>query len=246
MTLPTWRDLIDYHCTSTRLLNKAPQDEMSLNPYYEDFSCRRFNYSASDDEERVRLVFSKEVLSDKRNKTLCRNGRFVWCKDLLYEGKDTSGFRTISFSVDKGTKKFVASENNILSLPSRAYVSNNRFFRTKDQTFFPFSSVFGYKKCVEMMARNKGISLETLVKEIERDNPFRSGGLVAPRLGYFYPDYRKQGKGVLTSEHPYGVVLGRSLCSPGDYLGKEFYRVRFGSTTYEKVHPVQMEIINEV
>ena len=45
--------------------------------------------------------------------------------------------------------------------------------------------------------------------------------------------------------HPCGIVLGRSL--PVDsFAGKEFYRVRFGDTTYERIHPVQMEIINEV
>ena len=31
-----------------------------------------------------------------------------------------------------------------------------------------------------------------------------------------------------------------------EFIGREFYRVRFGDTTYERVHPVQLEIINEV
>ena len=48
-----------------------------------------------------------------------------------------------------------------------------------------------------------------------------------------------------TATHPYGIILAPSFNNT-DYSGREFYRVRFGGTTYEKVHPVQMEIINEV
>ena len=48
-----------------------------------------------------------------------------------------------------------------------------------------------------------------------------------------------------SQEHPCGIILGPSR-NDNEYVSREFYRVRFGGTTYEKVHPVQMEIINEV
>ena len=52
-------------------------------------------------------------------------------------------------------------------------------------------------------------------------------------------------KSMRQQQHPCGIVLGRSF-DRDDYMGREFYRVRFGDTTYERVHPVEMEIINEV
>ena len=45
--------------------------------------------------------------------------------------------------------------------------------------------------------------------------------------------------------HPYGIILGRSR-DTSHYAGRELYRVNFGGTIYEKVHPVQMEVVNEV
>ena len=46
-------------------------------------------------------------------------------------------------------------------------------------------------------------------------------------------------------QHPCGIILGKEIIDD-KFIGKEFYRVRFGNTTYEKVHPIQMEILNEV
>jgi len=129
MSYPTWGQLIDGFCS-------VKKD----NPYYEDFACRRYNYASSDDRNSCRLIFLKDVLCDEGNKTLRRKGRFIWCKNLKYEGRNTDGVRSISFTVDKGQKRFCVGENNILSLPSNFCVANNRFFRQKEKTFFPFSS----------------------------------------------------------------------------------------------------------
>jgi hypothetical protein len=45
--------------------------------------------------------------------------------------------------------------------------------------------------------------------------------------------------------HPVGVVLGRSR-NVSPHSGRELYRVSFADTIYEEVHPVQLEVINEV
>ena len=97
------------------------------------------------------------------------------------------------------------------------------------------------------MARANQESVESFSAKIQADNPFRPGTLVRPRLGYFHPevDLKEQGsKFNYNNPHPVGIILGAALME--NYLGREFYRVRFGSTTYERVHPIQMEIINEV
>jgi hypothetical protein len=101
-----------------------------------------------------------------------------------------------------------------------------------------------------MMAKNGGHDKEHFEDMIKGDSPFKPGTLVAPRIGYFHPESAPNVVGstasfLLDTEHPCGIVLGRSLIDDR-YIGKEFYRVRFGDTTYERVHPVQMEIINEV
>ena len=45
--------------------------------------------------------------------------------------------------------------------------------------------------------------------------------------------------------HPVGVILGKSRnISP--HSGRELYRVSFAETIYEEVHPIQLEILNEV
>lgn len=254
MKFPTWSELEYYYCT----LRKVPSTlalpssggKWVLNPLYEEMATRRFNYASDNDESRLRLVFLKGVLCDATNKTLQRNGRFIWCSKMQYEGRDDEGYRQVSFTIDKGKKRFLVAEKNILCVPSQTYVSNNRYFRSKDQTFLPFSSVFGYKKAILMMHKRawEGESIEDFTARLRRASPYQIGGLVIPRLGYFYPhsshpELLPISKGA--ADHPCGIILGPSLGNV-DYLGREFYRVRFGATTYERVHPIQMEIINEV
>ena len=204
MNFPTYEQLINQHCSVERFFNPITMITES-NPNYEPIAKRRYNYSPSSDVTFVRLVFLKGVLQDPTNKTLVRKGRFIWCKNLKYEGRSLDGLRQISFTVDKGSKKFLITENNIMCLPAKIFVNNNKYFRSKDKTFVAFSSVFSYKNTISMMLKN------------------------TEPVG---------------EEHPCGIILGPALLN--DYIGREFYRVRFGSTTYEKIHPIQMEIINEV
>ena len=214
---------------------------------YEDFSNRRYNYSASNDRDKCRLIFLQGVLKNKENKTLQRKGRFIWCRKLKYEGRGRNGYRTISFSVDNGNKRFQVQENNILCLPSSICVQNNRFFKSEEKTFLPFSTVFSYEPCLKMMAKNNQQNVQDLLAMVKKDSPFSPGTLVAPREGYFYPQTpsRLQKEHLLPRSHPCGIILGPSFVE-NKYVDKEFYRVRFGNTTYERVHPVQMEIINEI
>jgi len=79
--------------------------------------------------------------------------------------------------VDRGQKRFAVPENNILSVPSKIYVSNNRYFRTKDKTFNSFSSVFSHRNCVQSMAKNGGHDLEQFKKIISSDNVYKPGSL---------------------------------------------------------------------
>ena len=242
---PTWGELVQGFCSSKNVPLGQPTQ---LNPFYEDFANRRYNYAASHDKFSCRLIFLKSVLQNNENKTLCRKGRFIWCSDLNYEGKDDKGFRQISFVVDKGKKRFFVSEGNILCLPSHICVNNSRYLKSKYKTFFPFSSVFSYKNSIKMMAKNYGCDVNDFRSIIDNDNPYKPGTLVSPKLGYFHPeiDPNKLDREMFSKrEHPCGIILGPAPCST-DYLSKEFYRVRFGDITYEKIHPVQMEIINEV
>lgn len=242
MKLPTWGELINLYCSKMTFNHLRNQE-------YEPFSIRRYNYASSDDKDQCRLVFLKGVLENKTNKTLRRNGRFIWCKNLKYEGRDPQGFRQLSFTVDNGKKRFLVSENNVLCIPSKIYVNNNKYFRSNVKTFNSFSSVFSYRNALRMMAKSDELSLEDFETKIDQDSPYKPGALVAPRLGYFFPyvDTNKINKEVQeNSEHPCGIILGRQFMDDHRYVAKEFYRVRFGDTTYERVHPVQMEIINEV
>jgi len=252
MNLPSWRDLYEHHCTTRKVTkNNITHD----NPYYEDMSRRRYNYATAPDLKSCRLVFLKEVLKNPYNKTLIRKGRFIWCKELKYEGRDTKGHRQISFSVDRGKKRFTVSENNLLCVPANAYVNNNRFFRSQEKTFIPFASVFAYKNTFNMMLKNSEHTREEFLEILHEDNPLSPGTLVAPRLGYFYPEHADSfqriggrpmhNKHDSSQEHPCGIILGPSFVND-DAAGREFYRVRFGDTTYERVNPVQLEIINEV
>jgi len=215
------------------------------NPFYEELACRRYNHALSPSAGSCRIVFLKDVLKSSDNKTLRRNGRFVWCHDLQYEGRNPEGFRQISFSVNKGKKRFIIPECNMLCIPSEVYVSNNRYFRSKEQTFFAFSTVFGYSRTRTMLAKSSNMPIGEFKEMIDQDSPYKPGTLVAPRLGYFYPQDAITAKTQPSLEpHPYGIILGRTDFS--DHMGREFYRVRFAGTTYERVHPIQLEIVNEI
>jgi hypothetical protein len=98
-----------------------------------------------------------------------------------------------------------------------------------------------------MMAKNNHEDITDLLSIIKKESPFSPGTLVSPREGYFYPQLsgRAHKEDFLERPHPCGIILGPSLVE-NPYVDKEFYRVRFGDTTYERVHPVQMEIINEI
>lgn len=239
MVFPTWSELILNYCS-----------RKGDNPHYEEFASRRYNFAASNDRNSCRMIFLRGVLSDKANRTLRRKGRFIWCRDLKYEGRNQDGFRSISFTVDHGQKRFYVGENNILCLPSQVCVSNNRFFNSKKKTFLPFSSVFSYGNSLRMMAKSDGCDVEEIKSLVARDNPYRAGSLVSPRVGYFFPgiDPDKIKKEMdQKQEHPCGIILGPSFPENSyEYVAKEFYRVQFGDTIYEKIHPVQMEIVNEV
>ena len=87
MTIPTWQELVDNHCSS-RWLPPDDRNGRDLNPFYEEMASRRYNYASSKDASACRLVFLKDVLEDSVNKTLVRRGRFVWCSNLHYEGRD--------------------------------------------------------------------------------------------------------------------------------------------------------------
>lgn len=236
MNFPTWGDLIDLHCTVKRTRYK---DE---NPFYESMSVRRYNYSSDSDSDRVRLVFLKSVLKDSRNKTLRRDGRFIWCKNINYEGLNELRLRTFSFTVDNGNKRFLVAENECLCVPSKSFINNNKFFRKKDKTFVPFSSVFAYEKSLAMMAKNSDLGVKEFKSLVEKDNPHKPGTLVIARQGYFYPESFNAEPIKPEEDHPCGIILGKSFIS-SDYISRELYRVRFGNVTYEKLHPVQMEII---
>jgi len=138
------------------------------------------------------------------------------------------------------------AEDNVLCLPAKTFVNNNRYFRQKGTTFKPFASVFGYKNTLTMMAKNSHLTRKEFMKQIHADNPHKPGTLVAPRRGYFYPTATPPSTPTWReTDHPYGIILASSSDN-NDYSGREFYRVKFGGTIYEKVHPVELEIINEV
>ena len=234
MKFPTWHELKNQHCSVRQ----------PVSPFYEAFANRRYNYAASSDPNSCRLLFLKDVENDYHNRTLRRNGRFIWCRNLNYEDTSSDGFRMVSFTVDAGSKRFMVEERNILCIPNQACVANNRYFRSHHKTFHPFSSVFSYKNAIRMMAKTSGCEKNVFLDKIEKDSPYKPGTLIVPRLGYFYPEEGTFPESLSAShrEHPCGIILGPSLID-NTYITKEFYRVRFGKTTYEKIHPVQMEIV---
>ena len=71
MSLPTWGELFDHHCTNRTMKVQTGNIE---NPYYEDLSRRRYNYSAIDDSDKIRLVFLRSVLDNPSNATLILGG----------------------------------------------------------------------------------------------------------------------------------------------------------------------------
>lgn len=289
MRYSTWLDLVHNHCTRPALLSGDG------NLLYEALSNRRYNYAPSKDINSLRLLFLNPVLDEKRNRTLVRQGRFIWCKNLQYEGLSSSDLRQVSFTIDRGKKRFTVTENNLLCLPAKIFVNNSRYLREKHRLFHGFSSVFNYENSIQMMLRGPSratYDYEDLVNIITSDNPYRPGTLVAPREGYFYPspsslsssleeafrrfisevpltpdEHRRCRDTIFSnrqphrpaewsaferfvewshadapSQHPCGIILGPSF-ENNKNTGREFYRVRFGETTYEKVHPVEMEII---
>jgi len=244
MQMPTWADLTAYH-SSNEKLPSSPEP----NPLYEPFADRRYNYARNHDLTSFRLVFSKQVLANQRNKTLFRKGRFIWCRDLNYEGTDPKGLRQVSFTIDKGKKRFCVSETDVLCLPAKSFINNSKFMRDKYSTYMAFSTVFSYAPTLNMMAKEHA-SLEEFKSLINRDSPWRPGTLIAPRLGYFHPGHRSLDQhvaagGTPETEFPYGIIISKGR-EANSYYEREFYRVRFGQTTYEKVAPIQMEIISEI
>ena len=288
----TWHDLANHFCARRKSLGPVP------NPLFEECAARRYNFSRSGDTTAIRLVFLRGVLKDAANQTLVRQGRFIWCKNLRYEGKNSESLRLISFTVDKGQKRFIVAENNVLCLPSNSFISNNSFFRNLQKIFGSFASVFCYDKTLRMMMKNSSRewgSLKDFTAHLAADAPYRPGTLVRPRLGYFLPEasrlatkmeelvglycaqkfchdkkseilgalaqhpggyispeikndlvgFFEWGAAVPDTTHPYGIIIGRNDGS-NSHSGRELYRVRFGNTTYERVHAAQMEIVNEV
>ena len=242
MTLPTWGDLEDYHCAEKLIRHGSA---VAPNPYYEDCARRRYNYATSPDVDTFRLVFLQGVLENPDYRTLRRGGRFIWCRNLQYEGRLGTPWRHVSFTVDQGQKRFCVAENQMLCIPSKCFIDNNRYLRSKKTLFRSFSSVFDYDNSLSALARTAGLTRDQLTHILEQDNPLKAGTLVAPRLGYFYPKPAETVTPQRTAAHPCGLVVGHAL-TQSEYFERAFYRVRFGGTTYERIHPVELEIINEV
>ena len=287
----TWFDLADHFCARRICIGGT------INPHFEVCASRRYNYARSADSTAVRLVFLEGASAHPSHKTLSRNGRFIWCKKLRYEGLNSAGLRCISFTIGNGKKRFTVSEQDVLCLPSAVYINNNAFMRNYDKIFSAFASVFCYEKAVRIMFRNDTThnNLEEFEEMLRAHRPYKAGTLVAPRFGYFMPNrstlsdtlqevcrtycaanycHEKYGdlvrilsrshgrptpaeykhlldgffewsKTAPSAFHPYGVILGDARNTSG-YSGRELYRVNFGGTIYENVHPVQVEVVSEV
>ena len=295
MNQHTWYDLADHFCARENSLLDGGK-----NKYFERLAARRYNYATRDVVGAVRLVFLKDVAKDKTNKTLVRNGRFIWCKNLKYEGRNDAGYRMVSFTINKGNKRFCVSEQHVLAIPNNIYIHNNSFFRKYDKIFVSFSSVFDYREAARIMKRQDDGDWEDVddfLDYLRCETPFRPGTLVKARRGMFFPNLKKLQSTMkeLTNEfcisqgllkhssrlndylagrphsymsddkelmkvvcqfndwcqdkpqavHPVGVVLGRAR-NVSPHSGRELYRVSFANTIYEDVHPIQMEVLNEV
>lgn len=293
MSNHTWYDLADHFCAREKSLMDGGD-----NQYFERLAARRYNYALKSNPGAVRLVFLRSAAESPTNKTLLRNGRFIWCKNLRFEGVTENNLRKLSFTIGKGQKRFTVTEQDVLVIPGNIYINNNSFFRKYEKVFSSFSSVFACRECLKIMKRSDGYdwkSLDEFAEYIRSYAPFRPGTLVSPRMGFFVPrisklqdkvadlsakfcqeksiNNRKQelisylsGRDYITTDqnllklfndfnewckeepsaaHPVGIVLGQARdVSP--YSGRELYRVSFAETIYEKVHPIQMEVLNEV
>lgn len=289
----TWYDLADHFCAREKSLLDGGE-----NQYFDRFAARRYNYALKHTPGAVRLVFLKSVIKDKRNKTLSRDGRFIWCKNLRYEGQDESGYRTVSFNIGNGNKRFKVSELDVVAIPNNIFINNNSYFKKYNKVLSSFSSVFEYQDALKLMKKNddnQWSSLEEFYQFIKSESPYQPGTLISPRRGLFFPklsvfqqkidelvtkfcfennlnnrrqelktylsgrDYITRDKKLLdlfnkfndwcsqeqSAVHPVGIVLGRARdVSP--HSGRELYRVSFAETIYEKIHPIQMEVINEI
>lgn len=289
----TWYDLADHFCAREKSLLDGGE-----NKYFDRFAARRYNYAKNYVSGAVRLVFLKSVEKDKINKTLNRDGRFIWCKNLRYEGKDDEGYRKLSFSIRNGNKKFQVSEQEIVVVPHNIFINNNSYFKKYNKILSSFSSVFEYREALKIMKRNDDRSWESVdefAEHIRAESPFRPGTLVKPRRGLFFPrlavfqekidnlvtqfcsennlnsrskelktylsgrDYITTDERLMslfnqfnewceqepTAAHPVGIILGRARdISP--HSGRELYRVSFAETIYEDIHPIQMEVLNEI
>ena len=293
MSHHTWYDLADHFCAREKSLIDGGK-----NKYFERLAARRYNYANKNAAGTVRLVFLNSVAKNKINKTLSRAGRFVWCKNLKYEGKGDDGYRKISFTIGSGGKRFFVCESNVLAIPHNTYINNNSYFRNYNKVFGSFASVFDYRDAIKVMKRNSSQrwdDLESYESFLQQESPFKTGTLVCARKGLFFPRLSKfqekieelvdrycvenyctqhnhklkaylSGRDYITRDkklqglfdsfikwcahtpeamHPVGVVVGRSR-NVSPYSGKELYRVSFADTIYEEVHPIQMEVLNEV
>ena len=291
----TWYDLADHFCAREKSLLDGGDNE-----YFERLAARRYNYATKNIPGSLRLVFLKEGAKNKTNKTLSRDGRFIWVKNLKYEGRDKEGYRNVSFTINKGNKRFVVSERHILAIPHNIYINNNSFFKKYNRIFASFSSVFNCREAAKLMKRNDDNhwnDLDDFMEFLRSESPFQPGALVRPRKGLFFPRLNKlqekmsdlslefcQSEGLTKfsgrlnqylagrsyshttadpelldvfhrfnkwsdekpeAAHPVGVILGPTR-NVSPYSGRELYRVTFAETIYEDIHPIQLEVINEV
>ena len=189
MTTKTWYDLADHFCTREKSLLDGGD-----NQYFERLAARRYNYAKKSTPGAVRLVFLQSAGADSTNKTLLRNGRFVWCKNLRYEGINKDSLRKLSFTIGKGKKRFVVTEEDVLVIPGNIFINNNSFFRNYSKVFSSFPSVFNCRECLKIMRRSDEYdwgSLDEFAEYIASYTPFRPGTLVQPRLGLFIPKIDK-------------------------------------------------------
>ena len=119
-----WYTLADQFCARHKsVLCGGP------NPLFEPAAARRYNYATVVKPGVFRCVFLNDTALNPNNKTLVRAGRFIWCKNMQYEGLQSNGLRAVSFTVGKGKKRFTITEDNILCIPGSVFVSNNSFFK---------------------------------------------------------------------------------------------------------------------
>ena len=134
MIFSTWEELETSYCSNHK-----------DNPYHEEFASRRYNPSPQSDHTAFRLVFLKKVLEDPTNKTLHRKGRFIWCRNMNYEGLNGDGLRQISFTVDKGQKRFMVAETMFYLFQLKFTFIITDIFDQKKRHFIPFLRSLGIK-----------------------------------------------------------------------------------------------------